>query len=276
MRAATNGEINELAVIIHKELSYTVKGACFDVHNALGPMLPEQFYQAALAIALEERGIRCETEKGFEVFYRDSNVGRYFVDMWVEDGKLLLELKVAPEIMPRHKAQTLSYLKVTGADLGIVVNFGEKSLTDERLPNYLRDKKADFVWQPPQIDQDWLYPELSRQLFEALHRVHFELGPGFLSLLYRRAVMVELRHQEIPYRFIKTLPVTYRGHSLGEHPAQLIVVEDKILLAAFAANEIDEAMQGQLRARLRLLGLRLGFLANFNDTTLHIVPVRVA
>jgi len=262
-------------MIIHKELSYAVKGACFDVHNALGPMLPERFYQAALAIELEARGIRCETEKRFEVYYRGVRVGLYFVDMWLEDGKLLLELKVAPEIMPKHKAQTLSYLKVTGADLGIVVNFGEKSLTDERLPNYLRDRKVNFEWQSPEIDQDWLYPQLTQRLFESLHRVHFELGPGFRHKVYRRATMVELRQSGIAYRYIKTLPIRYRGHLLGEQPAWLINVENKILLTAFAIREIDEGMKGRLRARLRLLGLRLGLLANFSDTVLHIVPVRV-
>ncbi len=265
-----------MTTIIHKDLSYAVKGVLFDVHNALGPMLPEKFYQAATAIGLEAQGIRCETEKEFEVFYRGVGVGRHYVDMWLEGGKMLLELKVAPEIMGRHKAQTLSYLKVTGADLGIVVNFGEKSLTDERLPNYLRDKQPVFAWEPPELGKDWLYPELSAQLFETLHRVHFELGPGFLHRVYRRAAMVELREQGIAYRYIKSLPVTYQGHQLGEHPAQLINVEDKILLTAFAAPEIDAAMEGQLRARLRLLGLQLGFLANFSDTMLHIVPVRVS
>ncbi len=262
--------------IIHKDLSYTVKGVFFDVHNALGPMLPEKFYQAAVAIGLEAKGIRCETEKSFEVYYRDARVGLYFVDMWLEDGKLLLELKVAPAITAMHRAQTLSYLKVTGADLGIIVNFGEKSLTDERLPNYLRDKKVAFEWQPPEIGKDWLHPHLTQRLFEALHRIHFELGPGFLHQVYRRATMVELQHQEIAYRYIKTLPITYQGHLLGEHPAQLINVDDKILLAVFAVQEIDAGMEGRLRARLKLLGLKLGFLANFNDTTLQIIPVRVA
>lgn len=262
--------------IIHKDLSYAVRGVLFDVHNALGPLLAEKFYQAAIAIGLEAKGIRCETEKSFEVYYRDARVGLYFVDMWLEDGKLLLELKVAPEITAMHKAQTLSYLKVTGADLGIIVNFGEKSLTDERLPNYLRDKKVAFEWQPPEIGKDWLYPDLTQRLFEALHRIHFELGPGFLHQVYRRAAMVELQHQEIAYRYIKTLPITYQGHLLGEHPARLINVEDKILLAVFAVQNIDEGMEVRLRARLKLLGLKLGLLANFNGTTLQIIPVRVA
>lgn len=265
-----------MTTIIHKELSYTVKGACFDVHNALGPMLPERFYQAALAIALQARGIRCEMEKSFEVYYRNVRVGLYFVDLWLEDGKLLLELKVAPAITAMHKAQTLSYLKVTGADLGIIVNYGERSLADERLPNYLRDKQVTFEWQPPEISKDWLYPDLTQRLFEALHRIHFELGPGFLHQVYRRATMVELQYQEIAYRYIKTLPITYQGHLLGEYPARLINVEDKILLAVFAVQEIDTGMEGRLRTRLKLLGLKLGFLVNFNATTLRIVPVRVA
>ena len=57
-----------MIVIIHKDLSYTVKGVLFDVHNALGPMLTEKFYQAAVVIELEAKGIRCETEKSFEVW----------------------------------------------------------------------------------------------------------------------------------------------------------------------------------------------------------------
>lgn len=57
-----------------------------------------------------------------------------FVDVWIENGKLILELKVAPQIMPVYKAQALSYLKVTNADLAIVVNFGAGSLETERMP----------------------------------------------------------------------------------------------------------------------------------------------
>jgi GxxExxY protein len=263
-----------MSKIIHKDLSYAVKGVLFHVHNALGPSLPERFYQAAVAIGLEAEGIQCEREKSFEVYYRDTRVGLYYVDVWIEGGKLLLELKVAPSITNMHRAQTLSYLKVTGADLGMIVNFGEKSLTDERLPNYLRDKKVAFEWHPPEGDETWLYPHLSQCLFEVLHRVHFELGPGFLHQVYRRATMVELRRQNLTYRYIKTLPVTYRGELLGRQPARLINVEEKVLLATFAVREINEGMLGRLRARLRLLGLRLGFLANFNRTTLQIVPVR--
>jgi GxxExxY protein len=96
--------------IIHKDLSYAVRGVLIDVHNALGPTLPERFYQAAVAIGLEAKGIRCEREKEFEVHYRGTQVGRYYVDAWIENGKILLELKVAPEITAMHRARIIRSL----------------------------------------------------------------------------------------------------------------------------------------------------------------------
>lgn len=58
-----------------------------------------------------------------------------------------------PAIEPVHKAQAISYLKVTDADLAIVVNYGDASLVDERLPNFLRDRHPEFSWQPRPVAQ---------------------------------------------------------------------------------------------------------------------------
>ena len=261
--------------IIHKELSYKVRGVLLNVHNTLGPNLPEHFYRDAAAFDLETEDVRCETEKVFEVYYRGVRVGFYLVDIWVEDGKIILEIKVAPEILPLHLAQAISYLKVTDADLAIVVSFGAGSLLDKRLPNFLRDKVVSFEWQERPVAECMLYPALTNHLFEVLHRVHFELGPGFLHQVYRRATMVELEHQGFSYDYIKQVPVYYQDHYLGPQPARLISVDGKVLLATVAVKQADKAMQEQLKARLRHLGFRLGLLANFHGTELQMIPVRV-
>ncbi|HFD38684.1 MAG TPA: GxxExxY protein, partial [Anaerolineae bacterium] len=104
---------------------------------------------------------------------------------------------------------------------------------------------------------------------------HFALGPGFLHQVYRRATMIELHHQRIPYEYIKQVPIYYDQHHLGNQPARLIAVDEKILLAAIAVRELDDSWREMLKARLRFLGYRLGFLANFHGTTLQIVPVRI-
>lgn len=263
-----------MTTIIHKELSYAVRGVFFDVYNSLGPMLPERFYQDAIAIGLEQQGINCESEKQFEVRYRGVQVGRYYVDMWIENGKLLLELKVAPAILPLHQAQAISYLKVTNADLAIVVNFGASSLEDKRLPNRLRDRTAIFNWQETSPSINLPFPKLTNRIMHALHKVHFELGPGFLHQVYRRATMVELRQQDISYQYIKQMPIEYKNSHLGYHDTHLILAEDRILLATIAVKKLTETLKSQLRARLRRQNKTLGIVANFKATKLEIALVR--
>ena len=265
--------------LIHPELSYQVRGVLLDVYNTLGPMLKEEYYRDAISIGLEKLGFPCQVEKSFEVYYEGERVGLYYVDVWIDGGKILLELKVASAVEPMHKAQAISYLKVTDADLAIVVNYGSSSLEDERLPNFLRDRHPEFVWQAKPAAQGLLYPDLVNDIQRACHRVHFTLGPGFLHQVYRRATMIELQRSGLNYDYVKKLPVEYGGHLLGYQDVRLIVVEGKVLLATFALRTGDKdgqkALAEQLRAHLHRLDLRLGLLVNFHDTKLAIAPVRV-
>ncbi len=264
-----------MTTFLHKHLSYAVRGVLFDVHTKLGPLLPEKFYQTAVAIGLENKGIRCETEKQFDVNYHGVQVGRYFTDLWIEDGKLLLELKVAPEIQPIHLAQVISYLKVTNADIGFVVNFGQSSLIDERVPNYVRDKNPEFNWHDENLVLDTPDTALTNQLVKILHQVHFELGCGFLHQVYRRAVMVALQEHEIGYDYIKDIPLYYQNTFLGNQETRLICVEQKILLATVAVKPIEPTLKHRLRARMKHLQIDFGLLANFNSTKLEINLLRI-
>lgn len=112
------------------------------------------------------------------MYYEGERVGLYRVDVWIEDGKILIEIEVAPHIEPVHKAQAISYLKVSDADLAIVANYGGSSLNDERFPNFLRDKHPKFVWQPRSVTEGLCYPDLTNAICRACRRVHFVLGSG--------------------------------------------------------------------------------------------------
>lgn len=70
-----------MAKLIHPELSYQVRGVLFDVYNKLGPLLKESYYRDAIGIGLQQRGLACVLEKGFEVFYQEERVGLYYVDV---------------------------------------------------------------------------------------------------------------------------------------------------------------------------------------------------
>ncbi len=257
-----------MSELIHPELSYQVRGVMLEVYNALGPQLKEAYYRDAIAIELKECGIACAREKPFEVFYRNERIGLYYVDVWVENGKLLLELKVASQIEAIHKAQAISYLKVTGADLAVVGNYGAASFEDKRLPNFLRNARGDFQWQAQMATafEKHLYPELVDTIRQACHRVHWTLGTGFFHQVYRRAVTIELRHNGLSFDIIKHLPIAYKGHELGQQNVRLIIIEDNIALAAFAVKDTQEALQEQFKAYLRHLRLKLGIFANFYGT----------
>jgi len=265
-----------LGKLIHEELTYDVRGVLMTIHYELKPMLPEHFYQDAVEFGFQEIPVPFEAQRNFEVFYAGERVGLYIPDFCIDGLKAILDLKVAPAITPLHKAQTLSYLKVTDADLALIANFGAPSLEVERLPNFLRERQPEFVWKPRELAPDLLYPDLSAALYEALHRVHFTLGPGFLHQVYRRATMVELRQQGISYHYHKHLPVEFHGHYLGQDECRLIVVEGRIAVAAFALKSTTEAHQQRLKRHLHTLNLQLGLLANFHGTRLHIQPVRIA
>jgi GxxExxY protein len=262
--------------LLHADLSYQVRGVLFHVFNTLGPLLKEAYYRDAVALGLRKRGIACDVEQGFEVAYKGERVGLYYVDVWIEQGKILLELKVAPTFAPLHKAQAISYLKVTDADLAMLVNYGEKSLKIERLPNFVRQTPPKhFVWRQPPVNPQWLYPELVNSIQHACFRVHFTLGSGFLNQIYRRAVMIEFRRQGLGFDYIKQLPVEYEGQVLGQQDVRLIVVEGKIVVAAFARQHIDDGLREEFKARVRRLQVTFGVLVNFYGTSPSIEMVRM-
>lgn len=118
--------------IIHKELSYAVVGCAQRVHAELGPGFPESVYQRALSHELAKAGIPFQSQARFEVSYDRVLCGEFRVDFHV-DEKIILEIKAAEAVCREHEAQVLAYLKATGAELAILLNFGEPSLRVKRF-----------------------------------------------------------------------------------------------------------------------------------------------
>ena len=86
--------------------------------------------------------------------------------------------------------------------------------------------------------------------------------------------ILELRQQEIGYKYIKKTPVYFHGYHLGDQETRLINVEDKILTATIAVREVTEEMKAHLRAKMRHHGMDVGIIANFHGTKLGVHLVR--
>jgi GxxExxY protein len=262
--------------LIYSDLTYIVRGACYDVCNELRHLdLSEAGWENALAIALQDRDVPVQRQVEYALRHKGYRIGRFFVDVLV-DGKLLLELKAGAELRPIDKAQVITYLKVTGLKLGMLVNFGGEELEIERIPNFISERSASpSLVSVDQPSDRWLYPELTGTLRAILYEVHNELGPGFMHMHYRRASQIELRLRDIPYEVKKEIVVYFRQQPIETREIRLIVVDRKVLLAPIAVREITPTFKGRFRQYLNLLGLKIGLIANFHTPSLEIEAVRI-
>jgi GxxExxY protein len=111
------------------ELSYKIRGAIFTVYNILGPGLLESTYEAALAYELREIGLIVETQIKLPLKYKTMLLETgYRIDMIVEK-KILIELKSIEEINEVHHKQVITYLKLSGLKLGLLVNFNSMEMS---------------------------------------------------------------------------------------------------------------------------------------------------
>lgn len=109
--------------MIDKELTDQIIGAAIEVHRYWGPGLLESIYEKSLEHELALRKLRIHRQKPLELKYKDLPLGEdYRVDLLVED-KVCVELKVVRELLPIHEAQLLSYMRLTGCRVGLLINF---------------------------------------------------------------------------------------------------------------------------------------------------------
>jgi GxxExxY protein len=105
-------------------------GAAIEVHKALGPGLLESAYHACLSHELKECGLGVEREKELPVVYKGVMLDcGYRLDLLVEHT-VIVELKAVQEVNAVHEAQVLSYLKLSGCPVGLLINFNVKQLTE--------------------------------------------------------------------------------------------------------------------------------------------------
>ncbi len=110
------------------EISKVILDCAFKVHTALGPGLLEKVYQECLAYELRNLGLKVESEKAMPLIYEEVKFDcGYRIDLLVE-GKVVIELKVVEAFNDVHIAQTLTYMKLSGCKLGLLLNFYTKSL----------------------------------------------------------------------------------------------------------------------------------------------------
>ncbi len=112
------------------EITYKIRGAIFEIYNALGPGLLESAYETALYFELKKQGLKVEQQVGLPFQYKEVtlDVG-YRIDLIVED-KVIVEIKSVADLTTLHFKQLTTYLKLTNLKLGLLVNFNAENIRD--------------------------------------------------------------------------------------------------------------------------------------------------
>ena len=113
-----------------RQITGEIIGAAIEVHKALGPGLLESAYEACLAFELVQRGLRVEQQKPLPIVYRGVTLEcGYRLDLLVAES-VIVEIKAIERLAPIHDAQVLSYLKLSGHKVGLLINFNVQAVKD--------------------------------------------------------------------------------------------------------------------------------------------------
>jgi GxxExxY protein len=210
----------------------------------------------------------------YTIYYKERIVGKQRLDLFVVQ-EVVVENKVAEHLTALHRAQCASYLKTVGKPVGLVFNFGSDAPDFERVyMDPARVKPAPAVPPPQDASDDRLYPDLSNAILGALFEVHSIIGPGFVHRIYGNACHHELTLRGLAAIPAKRIQVAYKDIILGDIAFGHLTVEGKVMVFPAAYRDASVIHYDTLKYWMRLSGIRLSILANFNATRLQLMFVR--
>lgn len=119
--------------LVYKDETYLIIGVAMEVHRELGPGFLEAVYQEAFEMELIRQNISYEREKTLNIYYKNAKLKKeYCADFFCFD-KIIVELKALSELNSVHESQILNYLTATKTKVGLLINFGQKSLQYKRM-----------------------------------------------------------------------------------------------------------------------------------------------
>jgi GxxExxY protein len=117
---------------IHSEITSEILNIAFEVHRIIGPGFPECVYQRAMLVECNLRNVETDSEIALPIFYKNIKVGSRRADLLIKK-KVIVELKAITELNDLHLAQAINYLEAFNLEVGLLINFGNKSLQYKRI-----------------------------------------------------------------------------------------------------------------------------------------------
>ncbi len=130
----------------HQDLTHKIIGCAMKVHSTLGNGFQEVIYQRALTIEMENAGLHFNREMRMDIYYEGINIGTRRVDFFVEDN-IMVELKAIIKLEDVHLAQAMNYCQAYNLPIGLLINFGAKSMEFKRVYNVNHPENKNYKKQ---------------------------------------------------------------------------------------------------------------------------------
>jgi GxxExxY protein len=117
------------------DLTHTIIGCAYKVHNVLGSGFLEKVYENALKIELDKLGINAMQQEELKVWYEGQSVGIFYPDLWIEK-QLIVEVKAVQNLAKEHEVKLVHYLTATQIDSGLLINFGSSVQVKRKFREY--------------------------------------------------------------------------------------------------------------------------------------------
>lgn len=248
------------------EVTKRVIGAAITVHRTLGPGLEEADYERALHLELLALGIEHYCQVPLPLVYNDVKLDcGYRVDLLIPQ-KVLLELKVAEKPHPVHQAQLLTYLKLSGMPLGLLMNFNVLMLRDGilRRANTLPSETRTLA----PLATPGGFDELSQEVVAAALTVQLTLGRGLLRSAYEACLAYELSLRGIKTQRGMHASFHYREQLISSNKTIPLLVEDRLMVACHCVSDLDPLHLARDRSLLRAVRVETGLSINFHAHSL--------
>ena len=134
----------------HEDITHKIIGCAMKVHSTLGNGFQDVIYQRALAIEMEKQGLGFKREMEMIIFYEGIDVGTRRVDFFVEEN-IMVELKALTKLEEVHLAQAMNYCQAYHLPIGLLINFGAKSLEFKRVYNLTHPENKEYAKNNPTI-----------------------------------------------------------------------------------------------------------------------------
>lgn len=262
--------------LLFKELTGRILGAYYALYNGTSRTYPEFTYENGLVRLLSREGIGYRRQPEYQIVYKEYVVGIQQLDILTADDKVVIECKVVPRLEGRHRAQTYSYLKTVGAQVGLLLNFGGPEPEFERLyfdPGQTAPHDSGHR-ALGELPEGLFYPELVGEVLGTALEVHCTLGPGFIHRIYANACYREYQLRCVGAEPRREYQVIFQGESIGSLKFGHFVVEGKVMHFPVAIRDLCDVNVHNLKDWMHHQGIRLGVVTNFYDTAIRPVFVR--